>query len=192
MPKPCCACAYDNENKLVSYYNYDTADVTGVEGELRMNLNRLWGPLDGFSLGFNAAYIQSSVPLTKVQQLNRQRFGDYGTTRPLYDQPNYIVNADLTWNLEATKTTFTLSGGVVGERLVLVGLAQPDEFAAPSPELNFFVRQRLGKHWDLRFTAKNLLNPEIQTVQNWPKTGTLVTSSHTEGITFGLSVGCEF
>jgi len=180
------------DNSQVTYVNFEKADVYGVEGELRMKLDRLWNPLRSLSLGFNGAYIKSKVPLTRSQQLNRQRYGDSGTTRPLYDQPSYILNADLTSDIERTGTTITLSGGVVGERLVLVGLAQPDEFEEPSPELNLVVRQRIGKHWDVRFTARNLLDPEIQKTQTWPTTGNVVLSSHTKGISLGLTVGCEF
>jgi hypothetical protein len=75
---------------------------------------------------------------------------------------------------------------------VLVGLAKPDEFEQPAPELNLFIRQRLGKHWDVRFTAKNLLDPAYEVAQTWPNGGKQVIQSYTKGITFGLSVGCEF
>jgi outer membrane receptor protein involved in Fe transport len=180
------------DNSIVSYKNSQSADVYGVEGEFRMKLDRLWEPLDALTLGFNGAYIESEVPLTDVEQRNRRAFADTSTTRPLYDQPNYILNADLTWEIAKTRTTVTLSGGVVGERLVLVGLAKPDEFREPAPELNLFVRQRIGKNWDVRFTAKNLLNPEIKVAQTWPTTGKVILESHTEGITFGLAAGCEF
>jgi len=180
------------DNSLVSFANFEKADVYGVEGEFRTRLDWVWDHLNSWTLGFNGAYIYSEVPLTRVQQLNRNAFGDYSTTRPLYDQPNYVLNAELTWDIAATGTTFTLSGGVVGERLVLVGLAKPDEFADPAPQLNLFIRQRLGKNWDIRFTAKNLLNPEIQVSQTWPTAGKVILESHTEGMTFGLQVGCEF
>jgi hypothetical protein len=108
------------------------------------------------------------------------------------NQPAFILNGDLTWESVRTGTTVTLSGGVVGERLILVGLARPDEFEQPAPELNLFIRQRLGKNWDVRFTAKNLLNPEYQVAQTWPGAGERVRKSYTKGMTFGLSVGCEF
>jgi hypothetical protein len=143
-------------------------------------------------LGFNAAYIESVVPLTETEKLNREGFGEFSTKRPLYDQPAYILNANLTWENAASGTTVTLSGGVVGESLVLVGLAKPDEFIQPAPDLNLFIRQRLGKHWDVRFTAKNLLNPKYEVTQTWPVAGEKVLESYTKGITFGLSVGCEF
>ncbi|MGZ8937782.1 MAG: TonB-dependent receptor domain-containing protein [Limisphaerales bacterium] len=180
------------DNTLISYENFDQAIVQGVEGEIRFRLDRIWGPLDDLFLGFNGAYITSEVQLTDVQKLNRQTYGETATDRPLYDQPEYILNGSLTWEFEPTRTTFTLSGGVVGRSLVIVGLAKPDEYILPAPDLNLFVRQRLGKNWDVRFTAKNLLDPEFQIGQTWPETGEVVLESYTKGITFGLSVGCEF
>lgn len=176
----------------IRYENFETADVYGVEVEAQFKLDRLWEPLGAFSLGANAAYIQSEVPLTQVQIDNRAGYGETATTRALYDQPEYILNANLTWENPSTRTTVTLSGGVVGERLVLVGLSRPDEFEQPAPELNLFIRQRLGENWDVRFTARNLLNPKYEVAQTWPNAGKVVLESYTKGITFGLSVGCEF
>jgi outer membrane receptor protein involved in Fe transport len=181
------------DNSRVTYENFDEAEVYGVEAELRVGLDRVWEPLKPLNLGVNAAYITSEVPLTETQRtLRQQRLGDNSTHRPLYDQPDYILNADLTWTIEETGTSITLSGGVVGERLVLVSLATPDEFLAPAPELNLFIRQKLGQHWDVRFTAKNLLDPAQEVTQTWPEAGEVVLRSYRKGITFGLSVGCEF
>ena len=79
-----------------------------------------------------------------------------------------------------------------GESLVLVGLARPDRYVQPAPELTLFVRQKLGKNWDVRFTAKNLLNPKYEVAQHWPSGDTAILESYTKGITFGISIGCEF
>jgi outer membrane receptor protein involved in Fe transport len=184
--------ALTTDYSQIRYDNFDQADVYGIEAELLLKLDRIWEPLEVLSLGFNFAYIESEVPLTDVQLLNRRGYGDFSTTRSLYDQPDYILNSNLTWDNPATGTTVTLSGGVVGESLVLVGLSRPDEFVQPAPELNLFIRQKLGKHWDVRFTARNLLNPEYEISQTWPVAGETTLESYTKGITFGLSVGCEF
>jgi outer membrane receptor protein involved in Fe transport len=182
--------------QTITYQNYEKADVFGVEGEIRIGLDRIWDELKPFTLGFNGAYITSEVPRDDTQKsrlasvIGAENVTD---TRPLFNQPTYILNADLTWDIAKTRTTITLSGGVVGENLVLIGFDNPDEFAQPAPELNFFIRQRIGKHWDVRFTAKNLLNPDIQIAQNdWPSRDNVVVETYTKGITLGLSIGCEF
>jgi outer membrane receptor protein involved in Fe transport len=185
--------AIRNDNSIITYQNFDQAEVEGIEGEIRFRLDRAWDPLESFTLGFNGAYITSKVPLTKDQMNNRaQTYRGTETERPLYDQPEYILNGSLTWDYQPWGTTITLSGGVVGQSLILVGLAKPDEFVQPAPDLNLFLRQKIGKNWDVRFTAKNLLDPEFQVAQSWPDVGETVLQSYTKGVTLGLSVGCEF
>ncbi|HEX7858831.1 MAG TPA: TonB-dependent receptor [Verrucomicrobiae bacterium] len=181
----------NNDNSQITYENFEEAKVFGVEGEVRFQMNRVWDPLEDLFFGLNGAWITSEVPLTAIQRDNRVAFSSE-TERPLYDQPEYILNGSLTWEIERSRTTVTVSGGVVGESLILVGLAKPDEYVQPAPDLNLFVRQRLGKNWDVRFTAKNLLDPEFEVAQTWPEVGKVVLESYTKGITFGLSVGCEF
>jgi outer membrane receptor protein involved in Fe transport len=192
IDRPIEIAAQDTASSRITYVNSGNAEVYGVEAELRLKLDRLADPLADFTLGFNGAYIESEVPFSDIERLNRRSFGDFSTSRPLYDQPAYILNANLTWENQTSGTALTLSGGVVGESLTLVGLNKPDEFVQPAPELNLFVRQRLGKNWDIRFTAKNLLNPKYEVTQDWPVAGVRVVETYTRGITFGLSVGCEF
>jgi len=183
----------DTSNDIIRYFNYEKADVYGVELEARVQLDRLWDPLKEFTLGGNVAYIQSEVPLTAIQKQNRYLlYGATDETRPLYDQPDYVANVDLTWDHEATGTTFTIAGGVVGRRLVVVGLAVPDEYEEPAPQLDVFVSQKIGDYWKVRFSAKNLLDPAYESTQDWGSGGTKVVRSYTKGMTFGLSLGCEF
>ena len=181
------------DNSIVDFANFPEATVQGIEFEARKNLGTLWSPLEQFTLGFNYAYIQSEVPLTAQEKANRfQGYGSSESVRPLYDQPEYVVNGDLTWEYAHSGTAVTLSGGVVGRRLVLVGLREPDEFQDPTPQLDVFVSQKIGKHWKARFSAKNLLNPAYEESRDDPKLGAQVLESYTKGMTFGLSVSCEF
>jgi TonB-dependent receptor len=180
-------------NDLVSFTNSPDADVRGLEFEVRENLGNLWKPLEPFSIGFSAAYIESEVDLTPQQLAERGRQGlSTEKQRPLFDQPEYILNGDITWDYKRSGTRITLSGGVVGRRLTVVGLAEPDEFEEPAPQLDLFVSQQLGKHWKLKFSAKNLLDPVYETTQDWPEAGKLRVESYSKGMTFGMSLGCSF
>jgi len=180
-------------NDLVTFANSPDGDVRGLEFELRENLGNLWKPLEPFSLGFSAAYIESEVDLTEEQFIERNRQPvSTDKTRPLFDQPEYVINGDITWDYKPSGTRITVSGGVVGRRLVVVGLAEPDDFEEPTPQLDVFVSQQLGKHWKLKLSAKNLLNPVYETTQDWPDYGKLRVESYTKGMTFGVSLGCSF
>ena len=177
----------------VSYVNSDEAELYGVEAEFRTRLDNFWEPLEELTLGFNAAYITSEVPITDAQRASRNSsYLENGASRPLYDQPEYILNADLTWDHATTGTSFTIAGGVVGRRLVAFGLTTPDEYEEPAPQLDVFVTQKLGKHWKLKFSAKNLLDPAYEISQTSPLAGHRIIKSYTRGMTFGLSLGCEF
>ncbi|MFM1770492.1 MAG: hypothetical protein RJA22_3021 [Verrucomicrobiota bacterium] len=182
------------DNREVEYVNYDQADVFGIEVELRKEFPGLLGPgLDSFSLGFNYAFIKSVVDLTEQQKENRfLNYGETSTDRPLYDQPEFVVNGDLTWDFPAAGTSLTLNGGVTGRRLTLVGLATPDEYDEPAPYLDFSISQKLGRRWRVKFSAKNLLNPLVETTQTWPEVGRVATKSSTRGRSFGLSVSYDF
>jgi TonB dependent receptor len=152
-----------------------------------------------FSIGFNFTYIMSEVPLTSTQYDFRTGEGlKTDKTRPMFDQPEYILNADITWDHKSSGTAFTVSGGIVGRRLVVTGLATPDEYEEPAPQLDVFVSQSLGKHCKLKFSAKNLLDPVYETTQNWeflPGYGTSQTvkvRSYTKGITLGISLSYDY
>ncbi|MBC8003609.1 MAG: TonB-dependent receptor [Opitutaceae bacterium] len=176
-----------------SYTNYTKADVMGVEVELRDNLGNWWNPLEELTIGFNAAYMQSEVPLLDEDRAQRSLgWRDTSTVRSLYDQPEYVANADITWDYKRTATALTIVYGVVGPRLIAAGTASPDDIEEAAPQLDVFLSQKLGRHWKMKLSAKNLLDPEFQVTQKWPAGGKLVTKTYTKGMTFGLSVGCEF
>ncbi|HYG23933.1 MAG TPA: TonB-dependent receptor [Verrucomicrobiae bacterium] len=177
----------------VTYFNSEKADVYGAEFEFRSRLDRIHEELDELTFGFNAASIISEVPISNDQRtLRRTIYLENSSVRPLYDQPDYVVNADLTWDHKATGMALTVSGGVVGPRLVVFGLTSPDEFEEPAPQLDLFLSQKIGKHWKAKLSAKNLLDPSVEVSQTWPGGGKRTIKSYTRGMTFSLSLGCEF
>jgi len=146
--------------------------------------------LKNFNVGFNFAYIQSETALTSLEQSNKRLF-DPGAedTRPLYDQAPYIINADITY--DNGRTAATLAYNVVGERLYAASVVLEDIYAQPAESLDFSISQRLGKHWKIKFSAKNLIDPSFNRTYG-PEPDARLYSSHRRGRTFGLSLGCEF
>ncbi len=184
--------AEDVDSDFIFYNNYDKADVMGVEVELRKNLGTLWSSLDEFTMGVSYAYIKSKVPRTREQLINQNIYvGNSTPNRPLYDQPAFIVNGDLSWDHPASGTSININGGVVGRRLVLVGLGSPDEYEDPAPQLDIGISQKLGRYWKVKFSAKNLLDPVYQVSQDFV-VGTRPIKSYKKGMTFGLSAGFDF
>lgn len=182
------------DNSLISYNNFEKADVLGLEVELRKDFRGFLGPgNDQFSVGFNYAYIKSVVDLTDVQRRTRSTyFGDRAVDRPLYDQPEFVVNGDLTWDNFLSGTSITLNGGVTGRRLVLVGLSTPDEYEEPAPYLDLAISQKLGRRLKVKLSAKNLLNPDYEVTAKWPDAGTVTVKSYKKGFSFGASLSYDF
>jgi len=177
--------------EIVSFVNRPSAEVYGVELELRRGLGFLHAELQNLSLGLNAAWIASSVELSPEEILNRTQFiGDASDTRPLYDQSPYVVNVDLSWELPRSGTTLTMAFNIAGPRIVIAGLATPDVYENPAPSLDLIWDQRLGRHWKLRVTAKNLLDPAIE--RTYGEGSAAVYNRYHRGRLFGLSLSCEW
>lgn len=176
---------------IVSFMNRPSAKVYGVEVEFRRGLDIWWGPLSGLSLGLNAAWIASEVGLTEEEIRNRTAFlGDTSRSRPLYDQSPYVLNVDLTWDHPRTKTSLTVGFNLFGPRIVIAGLATPDVYEQPAPSLDVVLRQGLGRHWSLRCTARNLLDPEWE--RTYGEESGAVFSRYQRGRLFGLSLTREW
>lgn len=178
----------------VTYVNSGSATLMGAEFEARKKLDFVSEHLEDFSLGFNFAYIQSEVPRTSLELANRARYlFPASSTRPLFDQSPYIANMDTTWNNERLGTSATLVFSYSAARLAFVNLDTPDIYEQPTPQVDFILSQKLGKGWKAKFSAKNLLNPEIKRTYDFDNNGSeVVYSSYKKGLTFKLGVSFEF
>jgi len=185
----------DNAAGIVSFTNNASAIVSGFEFEARKNLASLDPLLAGITLGGNAAFINSEVDVfypvgNGVGLYNRQ----------LFDQPEYILNSDLAWDIARTRTTVSVSFTRSGQRLAVDGgQGSPNIYEQPINTLDFFVNQRLGRRWKMRFGARNLLDPDIrQTLINdlgasEERYGDkYVFRSYRRGVTFSLTLSADF
>jgi outer membrane receptor protein involved in Fe transport len=180
---------------IVTYTNTGEATVFGFEAEFRKNLGFIDPVFEVLSFGFNFAWIESEVPNPEfVRQSKLASIGSDEPTRPLFDQSPYVLNTDLTLDLREWGSTFTVAFSQSGERLYLVNNANYDVYEQPAPQLDFFYTQRLGEHWRLRFSAKNLLNPEYERIYGSAddNLGALPYTSFTRGMTFGVSLSADF
>ena len=174
--------------------------MLGVEAEVRVQAKHIDERLEGLSFGANATYIASEVTLPADEQ---QAFEDIGfpiRSRDMTRTPEYLVNANVTYAWEETGTQASIFYTLTGDTLVTgagidTGNFVPDVYALPFGTLNFTVQQQLDEHFRLFFQAKNLLNPEIQTVYRSDYLpGDIVNTSYTAGIDFaiGLSFQMDF
>jgi len=176
--------------------NFPEATVTGFEFEARQDMGLLWKRLEGLKVGANATFIDSevTVPENLIPTLINS------TTRPMTDAPDRLLNFNLTYDLEETGTRFGLFYTIKGETLVsgsagsvsTNGAFSPSVYSTEFGTLNLTISQDLGKFFKLKFSAKNLTNPEIQEVFRSEVTPDVVHTSFRKGIDLSLSLSAEF
>lgn len=176
--------------------NYPKGRLSGFELELRQELEDLWAPARGFSVGANATLIDSKVflPADEIAGFNDPGINAPISSRDMTNAPEYLYNLNVTYDIEETGTQVGLFYTVKGDTLV-AGAGQasgnfiPSVYETEFGSLNFSVQQRIGDHWKLSIAAKNLLNPKIEEVYRSKYIGSDVTkTSYTKGAELSISL----
>lgn len=175
--------------------NFPEARMEGYEFEVRQDLGVFWEQLSGLSVGGNLTLIDSEVSLPAAEIVPATG----NATRPMVDAPEYLMNLNLTYEAESTGTQVGLFYTRQGDTLVaganpdVVGPQAfvPSIYAIPYDTLNLTVSQKVGEYVKLKFSAKNLTNPEIQTVYRSDVTPDTVRTSYRKGIDFSFSVSAH-
>jgi len=208
------------------FNNPNTADLWGVELEARKSLGFLelledhagipmpdW--LEYLSIGGNWTYIDAEVARTEIEIQRAQPFFEGGPpgaqfqalapTRRLFNQPEWIANADVTfdhpdWGLSATLAYFAISDVLdaagsaaisnTGETLEYV----PDRYIGSFQDLRatiaktFQLPSGLGE-LTFRATAKNLLDSPRELIYDPAQTAKEITEQELQtGIDYGFSI----
>lgn len=165
----------------------------GVELEVRKAFDFIDPLLADFNAGANFAWIQSEVPFTQAELVTRRRLDpSTGNTRPLFDQSPYIINLDLTYDNRRSGTTASAVFNMAGERIYFTIDGGPDAYEQPFPQLDFVLSQRLWRHWKVKFSAKNILDPPFKRTYSSDYDSPFLNAEYHKGRTFGVSLGFEF
>jgi outer membrane receptor protein involved in Fe transport len=180
--------------------NYPEGRLGGAELELRQDLATWSDGLTGFSLGANATVIDSQVSLTQaeIDQFNQPNIAAPMTTRDMTNAPERLFNLFLTWDNEESGTQVGLFYTIQGDTLV-AGAGEsngnyiPNVYAKEFDTLNLSVFQRIGEHMRLQLQAKNLTDPQIETVYRSEYIGDDVRrTSFTRGIDVTLTLNLSY
>ena len=135
--------------------------------------------------------IASDTPLTP-DELSRKREIKPAEpeSRPLYDQSPFILNLDFSYDNDRWGTAFTVAYNLTGRRLAIVNPYGDDVYEHPGDSLDLSLSQRISKHWKVKFSAKNLLDPSFK--RTYGDNGMNIYSSYTKGRQFGISLSCSF
>ncbi|MEE3085499.1 MAG: TonB-dependent receptor, partial [Bacteroidota bacterium] len=143
--------------------NLETANVFGLEIELRKDLSTLFSMLENWRINFNGSYIISDEKYSedelKLRRLGLREGQSVGTSRPLQGQSPYLINAGLEYSNQGKGFQGGLFYNVQGKTLQVVGNGfYPDVYTIPFNSLNFNFIKQLRKNRTLTFKVTNLLD----------------------------------
>lgn len=180
--------------------NYPKGTIEGFEVEFRQKMGVFWDQLEGLSLGANATFIDSEVtlPEDEASQFDAPNIKAPVRKRRMTNAPEHLYNLFATYELKDWGTQAALFYTVRGDTLIAgegaaSGYYIPAVYETEYGTLNFSLTQKVGEIWKLKFQAKNLLNPDIETVYRSKYIGDdVVKTSYKKGIDFSLSLSAAF
>ncbi len=180
--------------------NYPNGELSGVELEGRADMGSIWDGLRGLTLGANATFIDSEVflPADEAAMFEASNIQAPMPSRDMTNAPEYLYNLFVTYDFDLTGTQVGLFYTAQGDSLV-AGAGEsdgnfiPNVYALGYGTLNFTLSQKLGKHFRLGFSAKNLTDPMIDEVYRSPYIGDdVLKTSYTKGIDYSVSLSAQF
>lgn len=164
----------------ITYENAKSARNYGAEMEFRKALDFLSPALKRWSVNTNLTLVRSQVALDErgigVQTSQK---------RPLQGQSPYLVNAMLAYDDPGRGASVSLFYNVFGKRIDEVGeLGVPDVYEQSRHKVDFTYKQYLNPRFNVKFTAKNLLDPDVLFKQ-----GPEVYHRYRSGRSFSLGLG---
>jgi TonB-dependent receptor len=142
--------SYTFENAENGAKNY------GVEIEARKNLGFINKILKDFSLNLNLTLVNSKVDLTGTNSAGNK------LERRMQGQAPFTVNAGLYYDNSDMGTSVNLSFNRAGDKISEVGrIGFEDVFEEGRSFLDFSVTQRLFKYFEVKLTAKDILNEDL-------------------------------
>ncbi len=180
--------------------NYPTGHLSGWEIEARQDMGLLWSGFKGLSLGTNATFISSEVTLPEDEAagFSAPNIQAPMTSRDMTGTPEFLFNIYMTYEIESTGTNFGLFYTVTGDTLIAgaaesLGNFVPSIYATQYDTLNLTISQKLGKYFTLQFQAKNLTNPDFETVYRSPYIGgDVLNTRYSAGIDFSVGLRASF
>ncbi len=183
-----------------TYENAARARAYGIELDIRKRIART--AHGEFSVSLNAVLIGSRV-FFDGQSLEHDR--------PMQGQSPYIINGGVFYSSERLGLNIGLLYNRIGKRIVGIGRREsasggsidndiPDMYEMPRNSLDLAVAKSIGKHWEVRFSAKDLICDRVEMCQFPEFTGTdgqthirkEVTRSYWPGRSFSIGVTAKF
>lgn len=166
---------------ILQFVNSPDATIYGFELEFDRTLEFVEPSLRPFSIGANYAFLRS--------QGQRGQASEFGKTRRLQGQPDYIFNFNLTYDNKEYGLGAGLLLNVTGPYLDSVGTSNvPDILVDPVTSLNAFLSLKIGKNGKITLRANNLTqSPVLKSYDNGRRDLYELVNTSTQ-----YSVSCEW
>ena len=148
--------------------------------------------------GVNASYLHTNQDLDKQKVKDENKFeADFTHTKSRFTgASDWLVNADISffneWNNKESNLTTTLSYNFFSDRIYSIGTSERGDLVDKAVgTLDFIVKSQLTKKIGLGLSAKNLLDPKIERVQE-NAGGDVLSQTYKKGMGISLSVNYQF
>ncbi|HCD53365.1 MAG TPA: hypothetical protein DEQ34_13025 [Balneolaceae bacterium] len=177
------------DGDAITYMNVPTGQVLGLELEAKKNLGFISDAMKYFAVSANLSLINSKVDIPEEEYMVIQsRDSSASRTRPLFGQSDYIANFDVSYENPENGFAASLNFNTFGDRLAAVSYgATPNIYERSYGTLDFLTTKQFGDHFELSFSIRNILDPDIVQSQEF-KGKEFVNSSYKIGraIKFGV------
>jgi TonB-dependent receptor len=155
-----------------TYTNAKSAQIQGVEFELRKNLDIVSQVLRKWTFGVNTFFIKSEVSFNDwwFYLLNVSTQRPTSLSRPLQGQSPYVYNVNLRYKFdEKGDHSITILFNQFGKRINAVGgLGIPDTYERPVGMLDAVYSFKYFEKLDFKFALRNITDTRIKIVQEDP------------------------
>lgn len=179
--------------------NVNSADVYGLEFELRKNFGFLLESLKKFSINANISLIESNVKMDEREFKSRKLAAREGESidqeRDLQGQSPYLINIGINYDDPEKAWQAGLFYNTQGETLEVVGIRNvPDAYTQSFHNVSFRLTKAFGEDQkqSINIGVSNLLNDDVETLYKSYQSSDKVFSKRTPGQSFSIGYTYKF
>lgn len=146
--------------QFYTWQNVDNSYVMGVELEGKV------APFKNCEFRYNGSIIKSLTNFVEYKTGNgiQDRIPVDTLSRTMFGQAPFVINGILSYQFEKIGLTASTTYNVQGPRLVISGIStggRPDVYERMRHSLDCKISKKVGTHFNLSFTVKNILNAPV-------------------------------
>lgn len=154
---------------ITTFLNTGDATLYGLEIDFILDLARISDNLKDLSWGFNTSLMTTNVNVNENyinSNGNASSSIETHRDRDLQGASKWLINSDLKYQFGFSDTwtnNISLVYGIFGKRIYSVGTNRIDHiYELPVSKLDLVWGSKINEHFDVKFSADNILNPKVR------------------------------